>query len=163
GAGSTFTVPVTRTYSQSGTVDILPSGTMSVAGSFANFSAGVLAGGTYQIQGTFQYANAAISSIAATIILDGAAASINDLFGSDALANLASIQSSGSLTIQNGRNFTTVGAFNVSGSLAVGVNSAFTVSGLLTQSGSISVQAGASLSLLGGGNASGTLSVDGIL
>ncbi len=116
-------------------------GTLSVAqdltissGALTNLSAGTLTGGTYHIARTFKFPNAAITSNAATIVLDGPNARIVNQPDGDALTNFATNSAGGRFTIQNGRNFTTAAtvAFTNAGILTVGTGSTFTVTGSLT-------------------------------
>jgi hypothetical protein len=61
-----------RTFSNSGTIDIASGRTLTVNGGLlTNFSAGTLTGGTYNIAGTFKFPDAAITTNAATIVLEG--------------------------------------------------------------------------------------------
>lgn len=145
GPGSTFTA--TGTYSQAGALNVQAAGIMSVTGTFANFASGTLTGGTYQIAGTFQFPGAAITTNAATIVLDGAASQIVDQNANDALAALAS--NSGSFTIQNGRTLNLAGDFSDTGTLTVGSGSTFTDNGNYTEMGMVTVGSGGTLNLAG--------------
>ena len=158
GNSSTFTGPSTGIYTEGGTMQVGSGGMLMLPGSFSNFAGGTLTGGTFIISGTFAFANAAITTNAATIVLDGANSQITDLIGLNAL-NLSS--NPGSLTIQNGRSLTTAGNFSNGGALTVGSNSTFTVNGTYTQSGTASVLAAGTLTLMNGGSSSGNISVDG--
>jgi hypothetical protein len=114
--------------------------------------------------GTLRLINANISTNAATILLDGLNSNFyRDSGTTDALANLATNATGASFTIQNGRNFTTAGAFENDGALVVGNNSTFTATGADTDTGTLSVLAAGTMSLPGGGTASGTVSVAGTL
>jgi hypothetical protein len=109
------------------------------------FTGGTLISGTYNLTGTFQFPNAAIAAIttnAATIVLNGPNSRIINPSGGNALANFAT--NNGTFTILNGRNFTTAGNWSNSGSLTVGAESTLTVNGTFTQtpSGSLTVQLG---------------------
>jgi hypothetical protein len=125
----------TPSFTNSGTITIASGRTFSLSsGVLSNFSNGTLSGGTYNIAGTFQFPNAAITTNAATIVLDGPASQIVNQSAADALANLATNSATGSFTFQNGRNFTTAAAvaFTNAGTLIVAASSTFTVSGSLT-------------------------------
>ncbi|HLJ95648.1 MAG TPA: hypothetical protein VKU02_20900 [Gemmataceae bacterium] len=161
GPGSTFTV--NGTYTETGTLSVQLGGTMTVAGSFSDFSGGTLAGGTYLIGGTFQFPGANIVSNDANLVLTGPASQIVDQANNDALANFAGIDATGSFTIQNGRNFTTAGAFSNAGSLIIGLGSTLTVTGAFTQTGTLSIQDLGILDLLGGGSANASLTSAGTL
>ena len=138
------------TYSEAGTLTVLAGGSFFAAGAFSNFSGGTLTGGTYHIGGTFQFTGAAISTNAATIVLDAPASQIVDEANSDALAYFASNDVAGSFTIQNGRSFTTAGDFSNAGSLVLGPDSALTVAGNFGNSGSLSLLDGSSFTASGG-------------
>ncbi len=128
----TGTTSVTVPFSNSGTVQA-QSGTLNL-GSLSNFSGTTLAGGTYIVSATLSFPGANIQTNAATIVLNGAASQIlNSTTSANALANFAANAAGGSFTVQNGRNFTTVGAFGNAGDVAVGSSSTFTVSGNYTQ------------------------------
>jgi hypothetical protein len=148
GAGS-FTIQNGRNFTTAG--DFTNNGTLgagagsafAVNGALTNLSGGTLSGGTYLIGGTLRFNNAAISTNAATIVLDGTgAAAIVDQFGNDALTNLA--VNNGSLSALNGRNFTTVGNFSNNGTLTLGPASTFSMNGDYTEggTGTLEVQLG---------------------
>jgi hypothetical protein len=152
-------------FENDGTLTVGASSTFTVAGNLANYDGvSTLTGGTYLLTGTFQFTGANVQTNAATIVLNGPAAHITDLSGNDALGpNLALNAAGASLTVQNGYNFTTAGAFENDGTLTVGNNSTFTVSGNDTDTGTLNVLAGGTLSLPSGGTASGAVSVAGTL
>jgi hypothetical protein len=106
------------------------SGTLRLSGGFSNFDGATLMGGSYDVVGTFQFPNAAVTTNAATIIIDGPAGHITDLFGNDALANsLASNASGASLTLQNGATVTTAsGDLNNAGNVTIGSGSSLVIS-----------------------------------
>ncbi len=132
-------------YSQTGTLMVQAGGTLTLSGSFSNYSAGTLTDGIYQLAGTFQFANAAITTNAATILLDGTSSRIIDLADNNALTNLASNADAGSLTIQNGRNLTTSGAFSNAGSVVIGSGSTFTAGGNYSQTAGTTTVSGGTL------------------
>jgi hypothetical protein len=109
-----------------------------------------LTGGTYVVTGTLKFNNANIQTNAAAIVLDGAAAQILNQSNADALANFATNAAAGRFTIQNGRNFTTAGAFSNAGTLTIGTGCSFTVGGAYTQTG-------------GGTTLNGTLAASGLV
>ena len=94
-----------------------------------NFSSGMLTGGTWHVTGggTIQIpAGNEVNSLAATVIAEGVPAILKT--GTvDSIAGLTAITSVGSLTIGNGRDFTTQGAFSNDGNLTVEAGSTFTV------------------------------------
>ncbi|BFN37571.1 T9SS type A sorting domain-containing protein [Fidelibacter multiformis] len=89
-----------------------------------------LEGGTYNLKGKLKYkppnSDDTIIQNKATIILDGASSEIlltNSDIERNALISLGSISSDGSLTLRNGRNFSTdAGTFTNSGTLDCGTN-----------------------------------------
>jgi hypothetical protein len=129
GGGSTFTVA--GTFSNAGLLVIAAGGLFAVTGIFANFSGMTLTGGTYDIGGTLQFANADIQTNAATVVLDGPTSQIVDLANNNALVNFTTNADAGTLTIQNGRNFATTASvsFTNVGVLVIGASSTFTVTG----------------------------------
>jgi hypothetical protein len=139
------------TFTNTGTVGVAANQSLTISGgTFTNFSGGTLTGGTYDVAGTFQFSNAAITTDAANIILDGPSSQIVNQSNVNALANLATIAAGGSFTIQNGRNFTTAGTFRNFGALTVGNGSTFTDSGIFNQTGTLSILAGGTANLKDG-------------
>ena len=124
-------------FTNNGTISVATSQTFSISGgSLANFSGGALTGGMYDVLGTFQFPNAAITTNIASIILDGTGSKIVNQSNVNALVGLASNSVGGSLILQDGRTFTSAGAFANAGTLTVnGPASRFTVTGAYTQSG----------------------------
>jgi hypothetical protein len=123
-------------WSNSGTFQARNGGTLKAQGTNTNFAAGTLTGGTWQVfaNSTLRLLNANIATNAATILLDGANSNFFSSTGTtDALAGLATNAPGGTFTIQNGRNFTTAGAFSNLGTLTLGPGSTFTVNGDYTQ------------------------------
>jgi formylmethanofuran dehydrogenase subunit C len=136
--GGDLTVNLSGTspsFINNGAINIASGRTFTISGGvLANFNNGTLSGGTYNIAGTFKFPNAAITTNAATIVLDGTGAQIVNQTGVDALTNFATNAAAGSFTVQNGRNFTTAAAvaFSNAGTLAIGAGSTFNVSGNLS-------------------------------
>jgi hypothetical protein len=132
-------------------------------GTFTNLSGSLLIGGTYNINGTFQYSGADITLIAtnATVSLGG---SIQAGDGSDGLGKLRQVN--GSLTITNGLSETITpgsGALVVSptGTLQVSDYSSLFVNGSLNNQGALNVTGqNASLQASGFSN-SGTFTLGG--
>ncbi|HSL32826.1 MAG TPA: Ig-like domain-containing protein, partial [Candidatus Limnocylindrales bacterium] len=136
------------TFASEGTIRIAAGQIFSVdGGSFAQLGGGVLTGGTYELAGAFAFQDAAITTLAATVVLDGPGGRIQDETGADALAGLATIAPAGSLTLRGGRDVTTTGPLQNDGTLALAVGSLFTVAGAFTQSdtGSLEIQIGGAL------------------
>jgi hypothetical protein len=111
-------------FSNSGTINVLD-GLLNLSGGLSNFSGTTLTGGAYNISGALRFAGANIVTNAATVVLDGATASIQNSGGGTALANFATNAAGGSFTIQNGRNVTAAG-FTNAGSVTIGAGSTFT-------------------------------------
>jgi RHS repeat-associated protein len=129
--GRNFATATSVTFDNVGVLVIGAGSTFSVTGGFANFANQTLTGGTYDMSGTLQFANADIRTNAAAIVLDGPASQIVDLLGNDALANFTTNADTGSFTIQDGRNFATAASvtFSNTGILAIAVGTSFTVAG----------------------------------
>jgi hypothetical protein len=100
----------------------------------------------WTIKSILELNTSGITSNAATILLDGANSRLVQSNGTDALTNLAANETSGSLTIQNGRSFSSAGAFSSAGSLTIGAGSTLTINGNYTQfaSGSLTTEIGGS-------------------
>jgi uncharacterized repeat protein (TIGR03803 family) len=165
-AGTTFTD--SGSYSETGdgafgvppTLQVQAGATATLSGTFSNFAGGTLTGGTYDLLGTLQFANAALVTNSANLILDGSAAAVTDLNGNDALGpSLTTNAAAGHLSFLDGAVFTTAGSFANNGILTVGAGSAFNVSGNFTQgaSATLEVQLGGT-----GSGQSGQLAVTGL-
>jgi hypothetical protein len=136
----------------SGSLSVAATTTLSISGTFPNFSSQTLTGGTYLISGIFKFTSADIRTNQAAIVLDGSSAQITDLSGTNALANFATNDTAGSFTLQNGRNLSVPSDFRNAGVLSLGNGSTFTVAGNYTQT--------AGTTLLGGGTLATTGLVD---
>jgi len=139
-------------FDNQGTLQVDAGSTINFNGNYKllnyNSATNTLTGGTYTVAGTIQFNNAAngivaITTNAANLTLNGANAQILDAVGGDALAGLTTNAAGGSLTIENGRNFTSAGDFLNAGALTVGGASTFEVgaggAGVYSQSGAPSV------------------------
>jgi fibronectin-binding autotransporter adhesin len=134
GGGNTFTQ--SGTYSQTGTLNVQSGGTLTLSGTFSNYDgSGTLTGGTYQIAGTLQFANAAIVTNAANLIIAGPSAAITDLSSNDALAGLSAVTSGNSLALQNGASLTTTGTLTNAGTVSIDTTSALAVGDSFIQTG----------------------------
>jgi hypothetical protein len=165
-------------FSNSGTVDV-QSGTLSLTGAFANYSnsSHTLTGGTYLVRGTLKISDAAVTTNAATVVLDGPGSRIVDQSNRDALAVFTTNTDAGSFTIQNNRNFTLAGNFANAGAVTVGPGSTFSVTtpdGTYTQTGGTTLLSGGTLTAAGGvfihagslagtGTINGTVTNDGVV
>jgi hypothetical protein len=146
-------------YTNNGDFIIAAGQTLSISGgSLTNFSAGTLSGGTYNIAGTFQFPNAAITTNASNIILDGPSSQIVNQSSVNALANFGT--NNGSLTLQNGRvlstpAFTNAGTLSGTGTINANLTNAgvvspgtatgaglLTVTGNYTQTGTLNIKLG---------------------
>ena len=122
----------TPTFGNSGIINIADTRTLNITGGeLANFSGGTLTGGTFNITGKLQFPGAAITTNAATIVLNGANSQIVNESDTNGLTNFATNAAAGSFTIQNGRNFTTatgITEFANAGSMNITAGTTFTVS-----------------------------------
>jgi RHS repeat-associated protein len=106
-------------------------GVITVQGD-TNYASGTLTGGTWQVSSgsTLQLLGATITTNAADVLLDGAAAQItSDTAGTSALAQLATNTATGSFTLQDGADFASAQAFTNAGTLTIGSGSTFTSGG----------------------------------
>lgn len=78
--------------------------TVDPGSTLTNFAGGTLAGGEYAIGGTLRFDGANITTLDASVSLDGAGAQIVDEGGVSALVNLDTIDSGGDLSLRNGSN-----------------------------------------------------------
>jgi hypothetical protein len=138
GTLSAFNAPTVSTslFNDGGTIKVNNGATLNLTGTFPNYSASTktLTGGTYVViasplAGTLKFTGADIATNAASIVLDGTASAIVSDTGADALPNLATITSAGSLEIKNGRLLSLAHPLETAGHVTVGVNSAFTAVG----------------------------------
>ncbi len=128
GAGTTFINLTGGAFTNAGTVEV-QSGILRVAGiDSATFSGGVLNTGVWRVLSgrTLQLDGAAITTSNADVTLSGAGATFTAIDG------LTTIGATGKFTVQNGRNFTTAGAFTNNGQLTLGAGTNFTVNGGLS-------------------------------
>jgi VCBS repeat-containing protein len=147
GGDLTLSFGAPSTFTNTGTIQISSGRTLALSGGgiFTNFSANTLTGGSYDITGTLRFHNAAISTNAATVIMNGAGSRIVDQRDDNALTNLAANSPDGDFTIQNGRSLSTSGAFANAGAMTVGNSSTFNAAGNYSQSGGSTVLAGGNL------------------
>jgi hypothetical protein len=126
----------TPTLTNTGTIHVGNSLNFTITGgSLTNFSGSALNGGTYEVAGTFKFPGADIATNGATIVLDGPVSAIQNAAGVNALTNFATNASTGSFTIENGRNLST-GAFTNAGQVGIGPGSStWSVAGGYSQSG----------------------------
>ncbi len=124
----------TPTFSNtgSGVINIADTRTLNISGGeLSNFSGGTLTGGTFNITGKLQFPGAAITTNAATIVLNGANSQIVNESNANGLTNFATNAAAGSFAIQNGRDFTTAAGiteFANAGIMNIAAGTTFTVS-----------------------------------
>ena len=138
----------------SGTVEV-SAGTLHLSGGFADFAGSTLSGGAYEVTGTLKFTGANIVTSAADITLAGASSQIVNEWGINALLGLTTNASGGSLTIRNGRDFSTSGGFANAGDVTVEAGCTFTANGAYTQTGGTTMLASGALI------ASGTVDIQG--
>jgi len=154
--------------SNGGTFDI-QSGTLYLQGPFSNFTSNTLTNGSYLVKGVLKFTGANIATNAASILLDGATASVVDQTDTGAFLGLSQNVASSSIGLQNGASLATASAFSNVGSVSIGNGSTFSLtSGGYTQSGSGTTTVNGALSVAGGntvtlsgGTLSGTGTVSG--
>jgi PKD repeat protein len=123
-----------RIFTNAGTVAVADTKTFSISsGVVSNFSSGTLTGGTYLLAGTWMFPNAAITTNAATIVLDGPNAKIVNQSGADALLGFVHNTSDGSFTVQNAHEYHARLPFTNAGDLTVGAGSNFNSANRYTQ------------------------------
>jgi hypothetical protein len=147
-ASGTITLDGTG-WTNQGTIQAQNGGTALAQGVVTNFAAGTLTGGTWQVSAnsTLRLLGGNITTNAANIVLDGANSNFfSDTASTDALAGLVTNASSGSFTLQNGRNFTPSGAFTNAGTLDLtdaSVNFPLLNQGLLVAQGASTINSAA--------------------
>ncbi|HYT94074.1 MAG TPA: hypothetical protein VEL76_35490, partial [Gemmataceae bacterium] len=125
---------VSAAHTNSGTISVASGQTLTIStGVLTNLNAGTLTGGTYLIAGTFQFPDAAITTNAATIVLDGTDARIVNPPNGNALSALASNLAGASLALRNGASLATQAAVTNAGDLTIDVASKLTITGDYTQ------------------------------
>ncbi len=130
-------------------------GALRLGGGLSNFAGTTLSGGRFEVIGdaTLSFAGADVQTLDAALLLEGPGSQfVNSGSGADALANLAATTAAGSLTLRNGRNLATPGAFANAGQTRLGAGSSFTAGGsgfanaagggVLLEGGSLATSAG---------------------
>src|SRR5713226_1903863 len=159
--GATQTTPliINGNFTNTGTLTVAKTSAMYITGNaFTNFSGSTLTGGKYMVSGTLGFDGANIATNAAGITLTGSTSQIiNDLNSANALANLATNTTTGSLSLMSGKMLVTTGNFSNAGKLTVGVGSGFQsgntpngsytqTAGMTTVDGALSAPTGMSIS-----------------
>ena len=157
-----------------GTIAADGSGTITLQG-FTNFAGGTLTGGTWKAVGvgTLRLLGANVSTNAASIVLDGASATIDSSTGTtSALAGLITNVASASFTLQDGAQFVSAAPFTNAGTLTVASARTFGLAALgatYTQTGGTTNLSSGTLGTTGnqiditGGTLSGTGTINGNL
>ena len=127
--GQTLEITGLGNLTNSGILQANTGSTLKVTTNLTNFSGNTLTGGTYNANGGLIQLNLGsntggeIVNDAATIVLSGPAASIEDSNGHNAMSNFSTIATTGSLAVLNGQVFTTnTSLLTNSGTLTVGAN-----------------------------------------
>ncbi len=158
-AGTSGTGTIVNTLVNLGQIIVQAGTTLNLGGGFANYVAGVLLGGTYDLAGRLQFQGANVRTNRATLILNGPGSGIIDQAGHDGLAGFTANDAGGSLTLENGRTLNTAADFSNDGTLTIATGSSMTVSGTYNHTGTLVVQDQAAFNLSGAGTFSaGTLS-----
>ncbi len=136
-----------------GTIDATGGGSLTVQG-YTNFASGALTGGTWGAVGgsTLLLTGAAITTSAASILLDGASSQIDsDTSGTSALAGFTTNAAAGSFTIQNGARFTSGQAFTNAGTVTINSGGTFIPggTGVYTQTGGTTILSSGTLGTAG--------------
>jgi len=128
-SGITFTT--TGNFTNNGSLIVGTTSKFVVNSSFSltNFNSGTdtLAGGTYNITGTLEFAGADIVNNDADIILSGTKAAIENSSAVNALTGFDNNESGGTFALTSKANFTTGSTFTNSGTLNIGSGSTFAV------------------------------------
>jgi hypothetical protein len=130
--GQTLTINGSGSLTNDGTLQANAGSTLRVASNitFTNFSGNTLTGGTYNVYGTLQIDSLGnrggeIVRNSGTILLSGRNSQFIDAAGKDALSSFGDNTGTGSFTINNGRDFTSVSGFVNEGLLTIGRDSTF--------------------------------------
>jgi hypothetical protein len=169
-----FDVGPNNTFRNLGTlVENSASGMIEIIGNFSNYNTktNTLAGGTYILDGTFEFPNANLVTNAAKLTLSGNGQILNQN-GSNGLLNFA--DNKGTFELSGDESFETRGTFSNQGNLIISRGSTFTVGGTSTNynqtagtttlDGTLTVPAGGLTDITGGtlqasGNFNGDVSV----
>jgi hypothetical protein len=171
-----FDVGPNSTFKNLGTLaETSPSGTIEIIGNFSNYNTktNTLTGGTYILDGAFEFPNANLVTNAAKLILSGNGRILNQN-GANGLLNFSDNSSKGTFELSGTQGFETGGTFSNQGNLIISRGSTFTVGGTSTNynqtagtttvDGTLTVPAGGLTDITGGtlqasGNFNGDVSV----
>jgi hypothetical protein len=140
---------------------LVNSGTVAVTGGVSQISQRTLTGGTWEVSATGSVP--AVLTLGVRISMIGQQATVIESGPKSAIPSLTSLAvNAGSFSLDNGRSFTTVGAFTNAGTLTLSPGSVLTVNGNFTQQagGVLNVEMGGtdsnpaigSITTAGGGN-----------
>ncbi len=151
-------------FNNLGTIEVLSGAELDLFGGLTNLPGTTLTGGTYDLAGILKIMDANIVTISAAVDLFGPASLIVDHVNNNALANLASMTSSGSLTLAGMRSIVTPAAFSNAGTLTLNPGGRFTSTGIYTQTAGVTTLGGGTLkvpagAVLNGGVLEGTGSI----
>jgi hypothetical protein len=136
-SAGTGTSTIGLDLTNNGTISV-PTGRITLpAGVLTNYNASTktLTGGTYQITdpGLLRINDAGVTTLAANVVLNGAAAKLEDSSARNALRNLSTVTPAGSLQLLGGQALATVALAN-QGTVRIGEASSLTTTGPYTQS-----------------------------
>ena len=120
-------------FTNEGAVRTMADGEVDIIGKFNNFSAAnaTLDGGNYDVAGTLRFDDADVQVLAANLTLRGSG-QIVDQHGANALADLNTIRTDGSFTVEN-RVYEHVGGLTNHGSFALSEDATFLIAGQYSQ------------------------------
>jgi hypothetical protein len=165
-------------FTNKGTLSVGAGSVFDVHGRLTNFSSttDTLTGGAYDVTGKLEFAGANIETNDASITLAGNSSEfLNTTTRKNGLANFATNEAAGKLTIASGATLSTAGSVSNAGTLTVGTGSTLTVggpgvytqsAGTTTDSGTLAAAGGVTLSggsLFAGGTITGNLASSGIV
>jgi hypothetical protein len=165
-------------FTNKGTLSVGAGSVFLVHGKLLNFSSttDTLTGGAYDVTGKLEFAGANIETNDASITLAGNSSEfLNTTTRKNGLANFATNEAAGKLTIASGATLSTAGSVSNAGTLTVGTGSTLTVggpgvytqsAGTTTDSGTLAAAGGVTLSggsLFAGGTITGNLASSGIV
>jgi hypothetical protein len=124
----------TGNFTNNGALTVNSGSTFAITGNLTNYNGGTttLTGGSYAVGGTLSASGLDIQTDAANITLNGTGTLVNSTTSGNALANLNTISSTGSLTLGSNANLTAASNFTNSGNLTVNSGSTLGVTGTLT-------------------------------
>lgn len=125
-----FTIRNGRDFTTGGDFTFAPTGTLNIengvifevpAGAIlTNFSGGIFSDGTFNINGRLRAPNAMVNTLRNTVVIRGVGSGIESAPGTDALASLSLIDTTGCLTVLDGASLDVAGPITVLGKLLIG-------------------------------------------